>query len=430
MAKKIYNCADALQFLKNKDNNSDIVFITISKYAKTQQGYDELKALLDVEPNGDIVSGYYEIEQVGDTNGVVIGTKVYVMVDELSPSVILKVDIPANTEFDLTYYWKWDVTGNENLGVDWGDGNVVDEMQHTYAENYVGEIKIYNKSIIFSHARQCDYVTEIHFEKPQILELTHLFFAYFPNLKKISGAVIVGECAPQPLPRNFFRSDKSLESLNGFCLVLKENEKLSTLETFAYDSNIDNLLLSQLSLVNFDKNAVTNYKHAFANTSIKTIPTKLVGKNGVDFENAFSNSKIVGIPSWLLANCENGMNAFLGCSDLTAVGNGISLSKLKNGHDMFSCTNLNYVQSKKIYDGLPQLEQQPAVPSNRNDTSDGHIMFNLNDGDEKKIAEIFEIPSINPVTGNPWVGGKNIPLVERGEFWISPKNWWITFANN
>jgi hypothetical protein len=42
MAKKIYNCADAVQFLKNKDNNSDIVFITISKYVKTQQGYDEL----------------------------------------------------------------------------------------------------------------------------------------------------------------------------------------------------------------------------------------------------------------------------------------------------------------------------------------------------------------------------------------------------
>ena len=95
---------------------------------------------------------------------------------------------------------------------------------------------------------------------------------------------------------------------------------------------------------------------------------------------------------------------------------------------MFSGCPMSYVVSKRLYDTLPQATGA-VMPTNRNDEVDYFITFACIQGEEEQIAQTFGIPANNPNTSAPWTGGYGIPKAEHGQFWLSPKGWYITFAH-
>jgi hypothetical protein len=160
------------------------------------------------------------------------------------------------------------------------------------------------------------------------------------------------------------------------------------------------------------------------------VNNKLVGTKATSFREAFSNTPVTYIPEGILDNCKNGYRAFL-LSRVSSIHPNVTLKNLVKGGIMFSGCPLSYNYSKQLYDTLTPVPEGVTVtmPTNRNDDYDYEIIFAYVIGEEILLAEIFGIPDTNPNTGNPWLGSKGIPLAYHGEFWLSPKGWYVSFED-
>lgn len=151
MANKIYSCNEAVNHLKSVYGKSDIVYITLSKGASSEAGYQELATLLDTT---DITEGYYLIEPgadapLGQKVHVGFGTPIIINGGEggeggegsevdlsnLEPDIVFTVNMQAGDTLSIGDFWI--MNDNSNGGRLRGvvfeeNGTFEDSLTHTY----------------------------------------------------------------------------------------------------------------------------------------------------------------------------------------------------------------------------------------------------------------------------------------------------------
>lgn len=450
MANNVYTCADAIKKLTTVYGKSDIVEIVLSSEAKTQdRDYAALANLLDTT---NIVEGYYLIEP--DGGDAKLGQKVHVTFkyENLdNPEIILTVDIKAGETLDLAEIWSFNDNSapDRPKGVMWDSStnNVEDSFSHTYDTDYTGTVKIYNYSIRSSaygnytapETGNKFRITDIEFKKPQVVEnavcLFNNFCKEYDNgecigLRTIKGTIYFSETYENGGLGLFLYNVKTLTSLKGFTIVCSSS-KPQFLTSIFQNSNLDDVLLSQIKFVNLNLDKITSYKATFAGTKITKVNNKLVGTKTMEFQGAFEGAAVTYIPEGILDNCKGGHRTFLN-SQVSSIHPNVTLKNLVKGNGMFAGCPLSYNYSKQLYDTLTPVPEGETVtkPSNMNDNYNYVITFAYVDGEEEYIAEAFEIPENNPDTTQPWSGDKGIPLSIHGQFWKAPNGWYISFSDN
>lgn len=457
MTNKVYSCAEAINHLTRVSGNSDIVYITLSTKCKGQQGYSELVSLLDADGLSDgLVQGYYLIEPDTDTT---LGQKVFVsfeqpievrdqqsgettFISNVTPDIILTVEAKAGDTFDISAFWELNDNsdGGKFKGVVWQDDNTLtDTMSHTYDDDYTGKIRIYNYSIrkatgVTPSTAGCkNRITDIEFVKPQVIEDGRFLFGDMYDdslnvgLRTIKGSMYFSETYESASILQMFYNCKALTSLKDFTLNASSDKPIYMTVAFM-NSSVDDKMIQEFKIVGFKKESILSYSQAFPCTKITHINNKFVGKNATNFYSAFEGTPVTYLPAGILDKCLRGTRAFA-ASQLSSMSPNVSLGNLIRGSEMFSACPMSYTLSKQLYNTLPQASGA-VMPSNRNDDLDYYITFACVLGEQQKIAKSFGIPAINPHTNVQWKGGFNIPKAQHGQFWLSPKGWYITFAHN
>ena len=451
MANKIYSCNEAISYLRTVYGKSDIVYITLSKNASTEAGYQELASLLDTT---SITEGYYLIEP--DTDAP-LGQKVHVEfvtpivlnegddgdgdgssidLSNLEPDIILTVQMQAGETLSISDFWT--MNDNSNGGKVRGvvfeeNGTLEDSLSHTYQNSYEGKVFIYNYSICKAPGGTaqevgCKYrITDIEFVKPQVVEDGRFLFGSMTGLKTVKGTMILSETYSTGGLQQLFYNATALTSLKGF-VIMASSTKPTNLGVLFMNSSLNDTMLNEIRFVGLKKDEMTSYSQAFSNTKITHVNNKLVGKNATNFYCAFEGCPVTYIPSGVLDKCSKGTRAFC-VAKISGVSPNVSLASLEYGNEMFSGCPMTYTLSKQLYDTLTEVTGA-EMPTNRNDNKKYTITFACVSGEEAKIAKTFGIPAINPNTSANWAGNGGIPRAEYGQFWLSPKGWWVTFAGS
>lgn len=450
MTNKVYSCNEAINYLKSVYGSSDIVYLTLSTKCQEQEGYQDLMSLLDAK---NLTEGYYLIEP--DTDAP-LGQKVHlsfatpiiinnggeggeggetVEITNLVPDIIVTVDVKANETITFSEFWEMNDNSDGGFvrGVIWENNGILeDSLTHTFAEDYVGEIRIYNYSIrkgqnVAAEAGGRQKITNIEFVKPQVVEDARFLFAHMTALQTVTGTVCLSETYETLGVAQMFYECNALTSLKGYTIIAS-SDRPKYLSTFFMHSSLDDKMLQQIKIIGLNKDGVESYKQAFANTKITHVNNKFVGKNATNFEEAFEGCPVTYLPSGVLDNCTNGHRAFCK-SKLSVVSPAVTLESLQHGDEMFSACPMSYTLSKQLYDTLTEVtdaEMPPKRDSNKKYT----IVFSCIPGEEVKIAKLFGIPANNPNTSSPWNGGYGIPKAEQAQYWLSPKGWWVSFTEH
>lgn len=438
MANKIYSCVEAFNRLKSVCGKSDIIYITLSENASEEEGYQSLASLLDTT---NIAEGYYLIEPGEDAP---LGQKVHIEFakhiaaagDDTEADIILTVQMQAGDTLSISDFWT--MNDNSNGGTGRGvvfeeNGSLEDSLSHTYQNDYEGKVFIYNYSIRKAPGGTgsevgCKYrITDIEFVKPQVVEDGRFLFGSMTGLKTVKGTMILSETYSTGGLQQLFYNATALTSLKGF-VIMASSTKPTNLGVLFMNSSLNDTMMNEINFVGLNKDSLTSYSQAFSNTKITQVNNKLVGKNATNFYYAFYGCPVTYIPSGVLDKCANGTCAFC-VSKISGVSPNVSLGSLVRGDEMFSGCPMTYILSKQLYDTLPEVTGA-TMPPKRNANLDYTITFACVSGEEAKIAKAFDIPEINPVTDTKWVGGGGIPRAEYGQYWLSPKGWWVSFAAN
>ena len=451
MANKVYSCNEAINYLKSVYGSSDIVYLTLSTKCQEQAGYQELVTLLDAGnlTNG-LREGYYLIEPDTDTPQ---GQKVHlsfvtpividngeeggetVEVTNLVPDIIVTVDIKANETITFSDFWEMNDNSDGGFarGVIWENNGVLeDSLTHTFEEDYVGKIHIYNYSIrkglpVAADAGGRQRITNIEFVKPQVVEDGRFLFANMIALQTVTGTVCFSETYEVAGVAQMFYNCFALTSLKGYTIIAS-SERPTYLSTFFINSSLDDKMLQEIKIIGLNKDNVLSYQQTFSNTKITHVNNKFVGKGAKSFEYAFEGCPVTYLPSGVLDNCINGHRAF-STSSLSGVSPSATLKSLQYGDEMFSACPMTYTLSKHLYDTLPQVTGA-TMQTNRDANNQYTIVFGCIPGEEAKIAKLFGIPKDNPNTSAPWNGGYGIPKAEQAQYWLSPKGWYVSFSDN
>lgn len=451
MLGEVYTCEKAFNRLNNVCSESNVVEICLVKNYREDPKYKQLADLLGVNGDNEIREGYYLIQSteknpIGQKLHVTISQSEMYVPENYTPDIILTVDIKAGETLDLSAFWVFNKNSSPRKahGVQFVQGGLIEnKFSHTYEQDYNGNVKIYNYSLIKAISSSAEAgnkfrITDIEFKKPQIMENTQFLFKNFsktvdtPNgeqtvgLRTVKGEIYFSETYVANNPAQLFYATTTLTSLKDFTIVCSSRRPINLTSVFM-NSNLNDSLLQEINFVNLKVDDLQGYSQTFSGTKIATVNNKLVGKNATNFYGAFEGTNVQYIPAGILDNCTRGTRAFC-VSKVSNAAEGVTLKSLKVGTEMFSGCPMSYVVSKRLYDTLPQATGA-VMPTNRNDEVDYFITFACIQGEEEQIAQTFGIPANNPNTSAPWTGGYGIPKAEHGQFWLSPKGWYITFAH-
>lgn len=354
--------------------------------------------------------------------------------------IILTVDVTSGTVINFDEIWELNKLKTDAY-IDWGDGSEFDTSDtrtHTYTEAFNGEIKLCGYGVVHSkypgnywdENTTKNSIKSVNFVTPQVIERVNILFATCKNLTSVTGIIFLTETNSMQMNALFYGCN-SLTSLKGLTIYWNSSTLKSLSGLFQNCSNVTDETVRQLKIVNLNPDKITSYQAAFANTNITKVNNKLVGTKTMEFSQAFEGTPITYIPEGILDNCKGGSRTFLN-SQVSSIHPNVTLKNLIKGNGMFAGCPLSYNYSKQLYDTLTPVPEGETVtkPSNMNDNYNYVITFAYVDGEEEYIAEAFGISENNPDTTQPWLGDKGIPLSIHGEYWLSPKGWYVSFSDN
>jgi hypothetical protein len=146
-------------------------------------------------------------------------------------------------------------------GVIWENNGVLeDSLTHTFVEDYVGKIHIYNYSIrkglnVAADAGGRQRITNIEFVKPQVVEDARFLFANMIVLQTVTGTVCFSETYEVVGVAQMFYNCPSLTSLKGYTIIAS-SKRPTYLSTFFLNSSLDDKMLQEIKILGLNKDNV------------------------------------------------------------------------------------------------------------------------------------------------------------------------------
>lgn len=291
-------------------------------------------------------------------------------------SLAITINVEAGQSFAINTLFT--PISNVSCIVAWGDlDNQIEivtgqsDFSHTYET--AGKYTIFIKGMIYDTTRNPGIAKEnsievIHFIKPHIFSNSLYTFCNLPNLTDIIGKINLASDASGI--NHIFYESKNIKNFKGLNIIIPNKHKITSIkQMFGGSLNETNMDFREKSfddfrssLVNFDKNSITNIDNSFWFSNITKLPLKWFGKNVTNAYQAFKNCpKLEKINKNIFENLEDAHEMFY-CdtyclpNDKAApihISKDVKFPSIKKASGMFGNRVMTFEEIKQFFESLP-----------------------------------------------------------------------------